>query len=134
MDVEVTQGVQSRWWQSVGGVLALVYGGFTYTKETQDLKIGPLEMSIKGGRQHSHQGWRRGDRGWRVALGLRQQETVARGSDLPIHAGRSFAEHVTPAISKAHGEPITRRDPRVSGAGSHGEHARDATVTDSTAW
>ncbi len=29
------------------GVLALVYGGFTYTKETHDLKIGPIEMSIK---------------------------------------------------------------------------------------
>jgi len=31
----------------VAGVLALVYGGFTYTKETHDVKIGPLEMSIK---------------------------------------------------------------------------------------
>ena len=31
----------------VAGVLALVYGGFTYTKETHDLKIGPIEMSIK---------------------------------------------------------------------------------------
>ena len=29
------------------GVLALVYGGFTYTKETHDLKLGPIEMSIK---------------------------------------------------------------------------------------
>lgn len=31
----------------VGGVLALVYGGFTYTKNTQQAKIGPLELSIK---------------------------------------------------------------------------------------
>jgi hypothetical protein len=31
----------------VAGVLALVYGGFTYTKETHDLKLGPIEMSIK---------------------------------------------------------------------------------------
>jgi hypothetical protein len=31
----------------VAGVLALMYGGFTYTKETHDLKIGPIEMSIK---------------------------------------------------------------------------------------
>ena len=31
----------------VAGILALVYGGFTYTKETHDVKIGPLEMSIK---------------------------------------------------------------------------------------
>jgi uncharacterized membrane protein len=29
------------------GVLALVYGGFTYTKETHEMKIGPIEMSIK---------------------------------------------------------------------------------------
>ncbi len=29
------------------GVLALVYGGFTYTKETHDIKLGPIEMSIK---------------------------------------------------------------------------------------
>lgn len=31
----------------VAGVLGLVYGGFTYTKETHDLKLGLLEMSIK---------------------------------------------------------------------------------------
>ncbi|MEP7181852.1 MAG: hypothetical protein ABI886_06675 [Betaproteobacteria bacterium] len=31
----------------VGGVLALVYGGFTYTKDTHEMKIGPIEMSIK---------------------------------------------------------------------------------------
>jgi hypothetical protein len=29
------------------GVLALTYGGFTYTKNTQQAKIGPLELSIK---------------------------------------------------------------------------------------
>ena len=29
------------------GVLALMYGGFTYTKETHDMKIGPIELSIK---------------------------------------------------------------------------------------
>lgn len=31
----------------VAGVLGLVYGKFTYTKETHDAKIGPIEMSIK---------------------------------------------------------------------------------------
>jgi hypothetical protein len=31
----------------VGGVLALMYGGFSYTKDTQQVKIGPLELSIK---------------------------------------------------------------------------------------
>ena len=30
-----------------GGVLALVYGGFSYTRNTQQAKIGPLELSIK---------------------------------------------------------------------------------------
>ena len=31
----------------IAGALGLAYGGFTYTKETHDVKIGPLEMSIK---------------------------------------------------------------------------------------
>lgn len=31
----------------VAGILALAYGGFTYTKRTHDAKVGPLEMSIK---------------------------------------------------------------------------------------
>ena len=31
----------------VAGILGLAYGSFTYTKETHDVKIGPLEMSIK---------------------------------------------------------------------------------------
>jgi len=30
-----------------GGILSLVYGGFSYTKETHDIKLGPLELSIK---------------------------------------------------------------------------------------
>lgn len=29
------------------GVIALVYGGFTYTKSSHDAKIGPLELSIR---------------------------------------------------------------------------------------
>ena len=31
----------------VAGVLALMYGGFTYTKKTHQTKIGPLEFAIK---------------------------------------------------------------------------------------
>ena len=31
----------------VGGVLGLVYGSFSYTKETQQAKLGPLELSVK---------------------------------------------------------------------------------------
>lgn len=29
------------------GVLGLVYGGFGYTKETHETRIGPLELSLK---------------------------------------------------------------------------------------
>jgi uncharacterized membrane protein YidH (DUF202 family) len=28
------------------GILGLMYGKFSYTKETHDIKLGPLEMSI----------------------------------------------------------------------------------------
>jgi TRAP-type C4-dicarboxylate transport system permease small subunit len=28
------------------GVLALAYGGFSYTKQTHDAKVGPLEFSV----------------------------------------------------------------------------------------
>jgi hypothetical protein len=30
----------------VAGVLGLVYGGFSYTKETHDTTIGPIELSV----------------------------------------------------------------------------------------
>ena len=29
------------------GLLALVYGGFSYTKDTTAMKLGPLEVSVK---------------------------------------------------------------------------------------
>lgn len=29
------------------GVLGLLYGGFSYTKETHDIKLGPVELSVK---------------------------------------------------------------------------------------
>ena len=29
------------------GIIALVYGGFTYTRTTHDAKVGPFEFSIK---------------------------------------------------------------------------------------
>ena len=29
------------------GALALVYHGFSYTKESHDAKIGPLELSVR---------------------------------------------------------------------------------------
>jgi hypothetical protein len=31
----------------VAGLLGLVYGRFSYTKETQEAKLGPFELSVK---------------------------------------------------------------------------------------
>jgi hypothetical protein len=31
----------------VAGILGLVYGSFSYTKETHEAKIGPLEFQVK---------------------------------------------------------------------------------------
>jgi len=31
----------------VAGALGLVYGSFSYTKETHEAKLGPIELSVK---------------------------------------------------------------------------------------
>ena len=31
----------------VAGIAGLVYGKFTYTKETHEAKLGPIELSVK---------------------------------------------------------------------------------------
>lgn len=31
----------------VAGVLGLMYGSFSYTKETHEAKLGPIELSVK---------------------------------------------------------------------------------------
>jgi hypothetical protein len=31
----------------VAGVLGLVYGSFSFTKETHEAKVGPIELSVK---------------------------------------------------------------------------------------
>jgi TRAP-type C4-dicarboxylate transport system permease small subunit len=31
----------------VAGVLGLLYGGFSFTQETHEAKLGPLELSVK---------------------------------------------------------------------------------------
>jgi hypothetical protein len=31
----------------VAGILGLAYGGFSYTKETHEAKVGPIELSVK---------------------------------------------------------------------------------------
>jgi hypothetical protein len=34
----------------VAGALGLVYGSFSYTKETHEAKLGPIELSVKESR------------------------------------------------------------------------------------
>jgi LPXTG-motif cell wall-anchored protein len=31
----------------IAGILGLAYGGFSYTKDRQEVKLGPLELSVK---------------------------------------------------------------------------------------
>jgi hypothetical protein len=31
----------------LAGVLGLTYGSFSYTKQTHDVKVGPIEMSVQ---------------------------------------------------------------------------------------
>jgi hypothetical protein len=31
----------------VAGILGLAYGGFSYTKETHEAKVGPIELTVK---------------------------------------------------------------------------------------
>lgn len=31
----------------VAGILGLVYGGFSYTSETHEARVGPIELSVK---------------------------------------------------------------------------------------
>ena len=31
----------------IAGVLGLVYGGFSYTKDTAAVKLGPIELTVK---------------------------------------------------------------------------------------
>jgi len=35
----------------IAGVLALMFGGFSYTKDTSAAKIGPIELTVKDQRQ-----------------------------------------------------------------------------------
>jgi len=41
----------------VAGVLGLVYGSFSYTKETQEAKLGPIELTVKDKRTVNVPGW-----------------------------------------------------------------------------
>ena len=62
------------------GIGVLLYGKFSYTKETHDIKLGPLEMIGygKADGQRPCLGRRGGNSGWWRAPALCEQETVAK--------------------------------------------------------
>ena len=39
------------------GVLGLVYGSFSYTKDTHEAKLGPIELSVKDKETVNIPGW-----------------------------------------------------------------------------
>jgi multidrug transporter EmrE-like cation transporter len=41
----------------VAGVLGLAYGGFSYTRQTHEVKLGPLEMSVQEKQSVNVQVW-----------------------------------------------------------------------------
>jgi hypothetical protein len=41
----------------VAGILGVMYGKFSYTKETHDAKLGPLELSVKEKRTVNVPAW-----------------------------------------------------------------------------
>ena len=63
-----------------GGILGLVYGGFSYTKESHEAKIGPITLSVteKDRGQCPDVGRDRRHRGRRTDPRARQQEGLVR--------------------------------------------------------
>ena len=41
----------------VAGMLGLMYGGFSYTRQTHDAKVGPLEISVSEKQRVNVQMW-----------------------------------------------------------------------------
>jgi len=41
----------------IAGIAALSYGGFTYTKETHEADLGPLEIRVKDKERVNIPGW-----------------------------------------------------------------------------
>ena len=48
----------------VAGILGLLYGGFTYTKDTHSAKLGPLEMTVRDKERVNVPVWAGGSRPW----------------------------------------------------------------------
>jgi hypothetical protein len=61
------------------GVLGLAYGGFSYTEETHEAKLGPLELSVKDRQTIKIPVWAGVGAivDWRCASAPRKQEELA---------------------------------------------------------
>ena len=63
----------------VAGALGLAYGSFTYTKETHQAKIGPIELSVKDKETSTSRSGSAWARSWRAARSCSSgQEGLAR--------------------------------------------------------
>ena len=61
----------------VAGIVGLLYGNFSYTKETHDIKLGPLERRLrKRDGQRPGMGRCGGNREWWSAPASRDQEEL----------------------------------------------------------
>ena len=62
----------------IAGVLGLVYGGFSYTKDTTAVKLGPIELTVKkkANSQYSTLGWNCINHCWRCLAGPGRQRPV----------------------------------------------------------
>jgi hypothetical protein len=60
------------------GILGLVYGSFSYTKETHEAKIGPIELSVKDKQTVNVPVWAGVGS---IVIGARSWPSVARGAE-----------------------------------------------------
>ena len=62
----------------IAGLLGLVYGRFSYTRETQEAKLGLFELTVKDTQTSQCPGLGRcgGDSGWRWAPACCEQEAL----------------------------------------------------------
>ena len=83
----------------VGGVLGLIYGGFSFTKETHEAKIGPIILSVadKETCERADLGRRGRHRAGRSAPGAGRQAELAAARGRPrsaLDTGRQFHERM----------------------------------------
>ena len=98
----------------VAGVLALVYRGFSYTKERHEAKLGPLvlERGREGARLHPRLGRRHRDRGRSGPAARRPEEEVGarmRAAALAVTLGTLAA---SPALANDGGGALVLAAPR----------------------